>query len=125
MPPDLCRAGRGSPVLAYAGSMGGGRGQPRFYLTADPIERVEIPTLFDAGVPHVAPAQAHDFPPLAFEWSDEFPESAAYPLVLQTLEWFGCEGATIPFLDHERCVVDSAALRDRLAGSGLSVAATG
>jgi hypothetical protein len=72
---------------------------------------------------HVAPAGAHDFPPRVFEWSDDFAESAAHALVLQTHEWFGFEGATVPFLDHDRRLVDFAALRAHVTGTGLSALA--
>lgn len=85
--------------------------------------RVYLEPYAEDGRPHVAPAGAHDFPPREFDWSDDFPEAAAYALVLQTNEWFGVDGATIPFLDHERRLLDSAALRAHLSQSGLSALA--
>jgi hypothetical protein len=87
--------------------------------------RVYLESYVDDGRRYEAPATSEDFAPLAFDWSDGFPKTAAYGLLLQTHEWFGCDGTTIPFLDHERLVVDSASLRRRLAGIGLSAVATG
>ncbi len=72
---------------------------------------------------HVAPAGSHDFPPHTVEWDDDFAESAAYELVVQTYEWFGIEEAAIPLVDPKRRRLDSAALQAHLTGSGLGDAA--
>ena len=66
-----------------------------------------------------APAASHDFPPRSVEWGDDLPERAAYELVLQTYEWFGVEAAAVPFVDHERRLLDAAALDAHLTGSSL------
>ena len=69
---------------------------------------------------HGAPTGSHDFPPRTIVWGDDFTESAAYELVLQTFEWFGVDATEVPFVDPERRLLDSAALRAHLTGSGLS-----
>ena len=71
----------------------------------------------------VAPAASHDFPPRPVEWGDDFAERAAYELVLQTHEWFRVEAATVSFVDHERRVLDAAALEDHLKGSNVTALA--
>jgi hypothetical protein len=71
------------------------------------------------GEAHVAPAGSHDLPPRTVQWGDDFAEAAAYELVLESYEWFGVEAAAVPFVDHERRVLDSAALDAHLKGSGL------
>jgi hypothetical protein len=79
----------------------------------------------DADGRHVAPAASHDLPAVALDWSDAFPEAAAYELVLQTQTWFGVDHAAIAFADHERGLLDLAALHDHLSGSGLSALTAG
>ena len=74
---------------------------------------------------HVAPAASHDLPALEFNWSDEFAEGAAYELVLRAQTWFGVDRAEVEFLDHERRLLDYAALKDRLAGRNLPVLTAG
>jgi hypothetical protein len=74
---------------------------------------------------HVAPAASHDLPAVELDWSDDLAEAAAYELVLRTQAWFGVESAAIEFADHERRVLDSAALQDHLGGTGLSALAAG
>ena len=68
---------------------------------------------------HVAPAASHDFPPRTVEWGDDFAERAAYDLVLQAYEWFGLDAAAVPFVDHERRLLDAATLDAHLKGSSL------
>src|ERR671930_61814 len=211
----------GACATAYALSMPNGRARsdPRYYLTAAPLERVEIPTLFEEGgvvevleepptlrpptlgwdlwtldtarhvagkkafvengyrkrlvlftggtltfvascieflgwprkpyhflrdpglngvgltelsgggrvylerEQQIAPAGSHDFPPRTVEWGDDFAERAAYQLVLQTHEWFGVEAGAVPFVDHERRVLDAAALEAHLKGSNVAALA--
>jgi hypothetical protein len=72
---------------------------------------------------HVARAASHDFPPRTVEWGDDFAERAAYELVLQTHEWFGVEAGTVPFVDHERRVLDAAALEAHLKGTNVAALA--
>jgi hypothetical protein len=72
---------------------------------------------------NVAPAPAHDFQPRPVEWGDDFAERAAYELVVQTHEWFGAEAAAVPFVDHERRVLDAAALEAHLKGNLTALAA--
>jgi hypothetical protein len=74
---------------------------------------------------HVAPAARHDFPERVFDWSDDLPEAAAYALALQTYEWFGFDSSTIPFVDHDRRALDSAALCASLTGGSLSALTAG
>jgi hypothetical protein len=69
---------------------------------------------------HAAPAPAHDFPPRTVEWGDDFAERAAYDLVVQTYKWFGAEAS---FVDHERRVLDAAALEAHLKGNLTALAA--
>jgi len=69
---------------------------------------------------NVAPARVHDFPPRTVEWGDDFAERAAYELVAQTFEWFGAEPS---FVDHERRVLDAAALEAHLKGSNVAALA--
>jgi hypothetical protein len=71
----------------------------------------------------VAPAATHDFPPRTVEWADDFAERAAYELVRQTYEWFGVEANAVPFVDHERRVLDTAALEAHLKGSNVAALA--
>jgi hypothetical protein len=68
---------------------------------------------------HAAPRGSHDFPPCPVEWGDDFAEAAAYNLVLQVYEWFGVGASAAPFVDHERHVLDAAALDTHLKGSSL------
>jgi hypothetical protein len=68
---------------------------------------------------HAARVASHDFPPLGIEWDDDFAEAAAYELVLQAYEWFGLDAAAIPFVDHERRLLDAAALEAHLKGSSV------
>ena len=68
----------------------------------------------------VAPAASVDFPPRTIEWRDDFAERAAYELVVQTNEWFGAEAS---FIDHERRVLDAAALEAHLKGNLTALAA--
>ena len=68
---------------------------------------------------HAARVASHDFPPLGIEWDDDFAEAAAYELVLQAYEWFGLDAAAVPFVDHERRLLDAAALDAHLKGSSL------
>jgi len=65
-------------------------------------------------------APRHDFPPRTVEWGDDFAERAAYELVVQTYQWFGAEAS---FVDHERRVLDAAALEAHLKGSLTALAA--
>jgi hypothetical protein len=74
---------------------------------------------------HVAPAASHDLPAVELDWSDDFAEAAAYELVLQARAWFGVDPGAIVFADHERRMLDSAALQDHLTGSRLSALAAG
>jgi len=67
-----------------------------------------------------APARSHDFPPRTVEARDDFAERAAYELVLQTHEWFGVEAGAVPFVDHERRVLDATALEAHLKGSTVA-----
>ena len=69
---------------------------------------------------NVAPAPAHDFPPRTVEWRDDFAERAAYELVVQAYQWFGAEAS---FVDHERRVLDAAALDAHLKGSNVAALA--
>jgi hypothetical protein len=71
----------------------------------------------------VAPAASHDFPPRTVEWGDDFAERAAYELVLQTYEWFGVEAGAVSFVDHERRVLDAAALEAHLKGTNVAALA--
>jgi hypothetical protein len=79
----------------------------------------------DAAGRYVAPASSHDLPVVELDWSDDFAEAAAYELVLQAHTWFGVDPAGLAFVDHERRVLDPAALLDHLSGSGLSALAAG
>jgi hypothetical protein len=69
---------------------------------------------------NVAPAPRHDFPPRTVEWGDDFAERAAYELVVQAYQWFGVEAS---FVDHERRVLDAAALDAHLKGSNVAALA--
>ena len=66
---------------------------------------------------HVAPEESHDFAARDRDLGEDFAEPAAYELVVQTYEWFGCSRESIPFVDHDRGRLDSAALHAHLAGS--------
>ena len=72
---------------------------------------------------HAAPRGSYDFLPLGIEWGDDFAEAAAYELVLQAYEWFGLDAAAVPFVDHERRLLDAAALDAHLKGSLPALAA--
>ena len=72
------------------------------------------------GEANVAPAGAHDFPPRTVEWGDDFAERAAYELVVQTYQWFGSE---VSFVDHERRLLDAAALEAHLKGTNVAALA--
>jgi hypothetical protein len=85
--------------------------------------RVYLEPSSEDGEPHVAPAAGHDFPARAFDWSDDFADSAAYALVLQAYEWFGFDSSAIPFVDHDRRLLDSAALHAGLTSGGFSALA--
>jgi hypothetical protein len=69
---------------------------------------------------NVAPAPRHDFPPRTVEWGDDFADRAAYELVVQAYQWFGVEAS---FVDHERRVLDAAALEGHLKGNLTALAA--
>lgn len=69
------------------------------------------------GEAHVAPEESYDFPTRDRQRGENFAEQAAYELVVQTYEWFGCSRDSIPFVDHEQKRLDAAALRAHLAGS--------
>ena len=73
--------------------------------------------------PSVGCGGGESIPPRTIAWGDDFAESAAYELVLQTFEWFGVDATAVPFVDPERRLLDSAALRAHLTGSGLSALA--
>jgi hypothetical protein len=66
---------------------------------------------------HVAPEESYDFPTRDRRLAGDFAEEAAYELVVPTHEWFGCSPESIPFVDHERKRLDSAALHAHLVGS--------
>jgi hypothetical protein len=69
---------------------------------------------------NVAPAPRRDFPPRTVEWGDDFADRGAYELVIQTYQWFGAEAS---FVDHERRVLDAAALEAHLKGNLTALAA--
>jgi len=66
---------------------------------------------------HVAPEESYDFPARDRRLAEDFAEEAAYELVLPIYEWFECSPESIPFVDHERTRLDSAALHAHLVGS--------
>jgi hypothetical protein len=68
---------------------------------------------------HTAPTGSYDLLPLGIEWDDNFAEVAAYELVLQVYEWFGLAPAAVPSVDHERRLLDAAALDAHLKGSSV------
>jgi hypothetical protein len=56
----------------------------------------------------------------ALDWTDEFAASVAYQVVVKAFSWFGVEAGAIPFVDHERALLDHEALRAHLTGRGRS-----
>jgi hypothetical protein len=56
----------------------------------------------------------------ALDWTDEFAASVAYQLVAKAFSWFDVETKAIPFVDHERGLLDHEALRAYLTGRGRS-----
>src|SRR5919109_820239 len=69
--------------------------------------------------PYEAPSPAYDSY-FALDWTDDFAASVAYRLVVEAFSWFGVETGAIPFVDHERGVLDHEALRAHLTGRGGS-----
>ena len=105
LPPDRVQVWSGFRDLALANGA-------RVYL------EVGLGEAEDAD-PYEAPAPVYDSY-FALDWTDDFAASVAYRLVVRTFSWFGAEAASIPFVDHERGLLDSDALRAHLTGRGRS-----